>query len=65
MAKRCGAKLVINTDTHSPNDLVTMGTARSIARGAGLEEGEIEALFVNAAQIMEKGLHTAMKGQNG
>lgn len=65
MAKRCGAKLIINTDAHSPNDLVTTGTARGIARGAGLEEGEIEALFINAAQIMEKGLHTAMKGQNG
>jgi len=65
MAKRCGAKLVINTDAHSPNDLVTMGIARGIARGAGLEEGEIEALFINAAQIMEKGLHTATKGQNG
>jgi histidinol phosphatase-like PHP family hydrolase len=54
MARKHGARLVINTDTHSPGDLVTREFARRVARGAGLSEAETERLFKNAEEIVRK-----------
>lgn len=38
MASETGVKLIVNTDTHSPHDLITDETAFKIAMGAGLDE---------------------------
>ncbi len=38
IASETGASLVVNTDTHSPHDLITDETAFKIAMGAGLDE---------------------------
>jgi putative hydrolase len=54
MARKHGARLVINTDTHSPGDLVTREFARRVARGAGLSEAETARLFKNAEEIVHK-----------
>jgi putative hydrolase len=54
MARKHGARLVINTDTHSPGDLVTREFARRVARGAGLSEAETARLFKNAEEIVRK-----------
>ncbi len=54
MARKHGAKLVINTDTHSPADLVNREFARRVARGAGLSEAETARLFKNSEEIVRK-----------
>lgn len=36
MARKVGAKMVINSDTHSPNNLMTEEQAMNVALGAGL-----------------------------
>ena len=40
MAKAVGAKMVVDTDTHSPDDLIDTARAIEIAVGAGLDRGE-------------------------
>ncbi len=46
-ARAAGAKLVVNTDSHSPDDLIDQEVARAVARGAGLNEDEIEGATVS------------------
>jgi putative hydrolase len=40
MAKKTGAKLLVNTDTHSEKDLITQADALKIAKNAGLNNEE-------------------------
>jgi len=47
-ARRSGAGLILNTDSHSPEDLMSLEKAVKIARGAGMTEEEIMAMFKNA-----------------
>lgn len=55
MACDIGADLVINTDTHSPNDLISYDTAYKIALGAGLPDKVIKkALKDNPMKILRK-----------
>ena len=56
LARRFNAKLVLNTDTHSPGDLVDRETAAMIARGAGMSEEEIEAMFRNSELLAKKAI---------
>ena len=50
-----GADLVINTDTHSPNDLITFKQAQKIGLGAGLAKDQVmKALVDNPKKILEK-----------
>lgn len=53
-ARQCGTKLVLNTDTHSPDDIVSKDQAQNIARGAGMTEDEVAAMFKNSAYLAEK-----------
>ncbi len=48
MARQAKAPLILNSDTHSPHDLVSREMARKIALGAGLAEAETEAMFRNS-----------------
>ncbi|MHB1357830.1 MAG: histidinol phosphate phosphatase domain-containing protein [Anaerolineae bacterium] len=41
ICRSAGALIVINTDTHGPDDLITFERAQQIAAGAGLTESEI------------------------
>ncbi len=43
LARQAGAPLLVNTDTHSPSDLIDLATARRVALAAGLSEAEAEA----------------------
>ncbi|OPY87930.1 MAG: DNA polymerase/3'-5' exonuclease PolX [Syntrophaceae bacterium PtaU1.Bin231] len=54
MARKHGVPLVVNTDSHSPADLVDRATARSIVRGAGLDDKEADAVFENARKLAER-----------
>jgi putative hydrolase len=47
IATEVGADLIINTDTHSPDNLITFDKARKIGLGAGLSEEQLEDVLVN------------------
>ena len=54
MARKHKAPLIINTDAHSPEDLITRSKAEKILRGAGLEKEELKQVFQNSKKLMEK-----------
>jgi putative hydrolase len=57
IARLTGARLVVNTDTHTPSDMIGQEFARLVALGAGLSEGEAHtALVTNAWHIVSKAL---------
>jgi histidinol phosphatase-like PHP family hydrolase len=47
-------RLVLNTDTHGPNDLISLERALKIALGAGLDKTGFEKIRRNAAELLEK-----------
>ncbi|GAB4534862.1 MAG: histidinol phosphate phosphatase domain-containing protein [Thermodesulfovibrionia bacterium] len=49
-----GARLVINTDTHTPDDLITTFKAKTILRASGIPEKMIEEIFENSRRIVER-----------
>jgi histidinol phosphatase-like PHP family hydrolase len=54
LALEIGATLLVNTDTHAPENLITDETALKIAMGAGLTEAEArEVLKASARKIAE------------
>lgn len=55
-ALRTGAKLCINTDSHSPSDLITKTFAIKVLSGAGIEGTLINAIFENSKVLIEKAL---------
>lgn len=54
VARRCGAKLVLNTDTHQPSDLTTLEQATLVARGAGMTDDEIGAMFAHSEELVAR-----------
>ncbi|MEA1984042.1 MAG: histidinol phosphate phosphatase domain-containing protein [Euryarchaeota archaeon] len=48
-----GANLIVNTDTHSPDDLITQDTAMKIAMGAGLTEKQAKETLANSKRLLE------------
>ncbi len=55
-AMRFGVPLCINTDAHSPSDLITGETAIRILLASGIEENRIDSIFENSKAIIEKAL---------
>ena len=53
-ALKAKAKLVLNTDSHAPEDLVSVEVARKILEGCGLEKKEIAAVFKNSEELVKK-----------
>jgi len=51
MAVETGAKLVIDTDTHEPGDLITKEFAETVLRGAGLAGEQISVAFRNSKEL--------------
>lgn len=57
IARAAGALLVVDTDTHSPDDLLDQDHARAVARGAGLDEDQVQAAtVVNPQALVERAL---------
>ena len=52
MARETGAKLLINTDTHSPGDLINIETAKKVVLGAGLSEKDFQEMRKNAGLLV-------------
>jgi putative hydrolase len=51
MAKLAGAKLVINTDSHLPENLIIKDFAEKVLMGAGLDKKEIAQVFKNSEEL--------------
>ncbi len=52
IAKEAGAKLIVDTDSHAPHDLITDETALKIAMGAGLDErGARDAVYTQSLSL--------------
>ena len=47
VAQAMGAKLVVNSDTHHPSDLITQEMAHRVAAGAGLIDDQIEVATIS------------------
>ena len=54
VAKKIGAKLVLNTDAHDPEDLIGEKEALNVVKNAGLTEKDLEEMFENARDIAER-----------
>ncbi|MDA8326078.1 MAG: histidinol phosphate phosphatase domain-containing protein [Nitrospiraceae bacterium] len=55
-AVKFGAQMVINTDSHSPEDLITRAGAERILLGAGIGKERISLVFETSKNIIEKAL---------
>jgi histidinol phosphatase-like PHP family hydrolase len=53
-AMRFGVPLCVNTDAHSPADLITEELARKILLASGVDQNRIESIFSNARALTEK-----------
>ncbi len=57
VARKAGARLVLNSDAHAPRDLIDQAMARRVALGAGLTEDEVMAATVtNPEALVERAL---------
>ena len=54
IAGKYKAQLVLNNDAHTPGDFVGLKMATSIARGAGLTDEQIAAMFDNSQKLVQK-----------
>jgi histidinol phosphatase-like PHP family hydrolase len=54
LARKFQAKLVINTDAHTPGELFSEGLLKKVGLGAGLTEHELEEVFQNSAELVKK-----------
>lgn len=52
LAKEVGASLVLNTDAHSPEDLISKERREKIALGAGLTFSDVQRLKENAGRLI-------------
>ncbi len=52
IARKYGAKLIVNSDAHSPGDLISPQSLKRIAMGAGLTEGEYEKLLSDVKKLV-------------
>jgi putative hydrolase len=56
IAIETGAKLIIDTDTHEPGDLITDEQAQNILLGAGLSKEKIEQIFGNSRDLVSRAI---------
>jgi histidinol phosphatase-like PHP family hydrolase len=56
MAAATGAKLVIDTDSHEPGDLVTEEFARTVLLGAGIDRRQIDGIFQNSRDLVQRAI---------
>ncbi|HHN64008.1 MAG TPA: histidinol phosphate phosphatase domain-containing protein [Nitrospirae bacterium] len=55
LAVKYNAPLVINTDAHGPDDLITRGFAEKILLASGLDKEIIKDVFLNAESLIKQG----------
>ncbi|MCX5902440.1 MAG: histidinol phosphate phosphatase domain-containing protein [Proteobacteria bacterium] len=53
LARQYGARLILNTDAHAPDDLLTLERAQKIAMGAGLSQDDFNDMLQNSRAIIK------------
>jgi histidinol phosphatase-like PHP family hydrolase len=56
VARKAGAGLILNTDSHGPGDFISRSFAMKTALGAGLNEEEFERMMEAARALAQKAL---------
>ena len=56
IAAQTGAKLVLDTDTHEPGDLITDEFAETVLMGAGLNRDLVASVFLNSKELSLKAM---------
>ncbi|MBT3363138.1 MAG: histidinol phosphate phosphatase domain-containing protein [Chloroflexi bacterium] len=55
VANTAGAKLILNSDSHTWTDLLTADKAKAVAKGAGLEDIQLdEVLITNPQELLKR-----------
>ncbi len=54
VAAETGAPMVINTDSHAPEDLIEREYAKTVLRAAGIPEEDVEGIFANSRKLVDK-----------
>lgn len=54
VAREAGAKLILNSDSHEPEDLLPPDQLQRIARGCGLSEPEVQVILKNSEKLLSK-----------
>ena len=54
LARKFGARLVINNDAHAPGDLISQELRKKIAFGAGMDESDYLVAEQNSLEMMRK-----------
>lgn len=54
LARSIGAKLILNTDSHSPSDLISDEQGQRITHGAGLDPDDFDDMQQNARALVRK-----------
>jgi putative hydrolase len=54
LAKKIGARLVLNTDTHTPDNLISLKFALKVVRGAGLEAEDLQRMIENSRELLSR-----------
>jgi len=57
MAQQHGVNMVLNTDAHTPDNLVSLSHAQRIALGAGLSVQDFSAMIENSRALAARALH--------
>jgi putative hydrolase len=56
LARKAGAKLLVDSDTHTVGELLTESFARDVARGSGLDDAACKEILEENPQILVKKL---------
>lgn len=54
LAKGLGARMLVNTDSHAPGDLISDERALKVALGAGLDKDDFRRIQENAVELVRK-----------
>jgi len=54
LGRKFGARLIVNTDSHSAEDLLSWEEARRVAMGAGLNEDEVMGVYKHSEDLVKR-----------
>ncbi|MBN2655347.1 MAG: histidinol phosphate phosphatase domain-containing protein [Nitrospirae bacterium] len=54
MALHYGTKMVLNTDSHAPSDLITKDFGIKVLLSAGIAPENVDEVFINSAELVKK-----------
>ncbi len=54
VSKRCGARLVLGSDSHSPDDILPPEMLMNVAKGAGMDEEEVKKMLEDMEDMVRK-----------